>query len=351
MAIEDINLGTSPTGAGGDTVRSAFEKTKGNFSQHEQRLSSIDILIPDQHRRAVEAATGGLCTVERTPNGQPCYMHVLSKTRAEDLAPGGELGTGMHEAFVVNGQERSTLLIGMFLAAEVNGELVSQPGREARTRQNFDTQMAAAQALGAGWHQMTIWEWAFVSLWCMANGFEPRGNTNYGRSHSHPFEVAARTDGLAPGDSGLGYTYTGYGPNTWRHNAAPNGIADLVGNVWERLNLMKIVDGRVMLAPDNDPSLSEADWTDTGWDMPGNGTWAASDNAGASDALKRALVVPNGTLDPGGYLYTNLTGERLPIRGGGRIYGGSAGLGALSLHYERGGAHSNFGLRLARLVS
>ncbi len=351
MNIEDINLGDPPTGAGGDTMREAFEKTNQNFDAVTAKLNSFEIYTPDPERRAVEAATGGLCTIERTPNGQSCYMHVLSKTRAEDLAPGGELGAGMHEAFIVNGQERSTLLIGMYPAAEVNGELVSQPGRAARTSQNFDTQIAAAQALGADWHQMTIWEWAFVSLWCMANGFEPRGNTSYGRSHSHPFEVAARTDGLAPGDSGLGYTYTGYGPNTWRHNGAPNGIADLVGNVWERLNLMKMVDGRVFLAADNDSTLPEADWGDTGWDIAGNSTWAASENAGASDALKRALIVPNGTLDPGGYLYTNLEGERIPLRGGSRSAGGNAGLGALSLSNARSNSGTYLGLRLARLVS
>lgn len=315
-------------------------------------VSRFEIYSPDPERRAVEAATGGLCTIERTPNGQSCYMHVISKARCEDLAPGGELGTGVHEAFLSNGVERSAVLVGMYPAAISSGEVVSQPGLAPLVSQDFDTQRAGAAALGSGWHLFSIWEWAFVALWCMANGYQPTGNTNHGRSHANTWETAARQDGGVPGDSGgVGNTLTGYGPNAWNHNNGANGIADLVGNVWERLDLMKMVAGRIYLAADNEPGLAEAGWSDTGWDMGGNSTWSSSDNTGAPDSVKRSLIVPNGALDPAGNLYTTLTGERIPLRGGSRDYAGAAGLAALYLNAPRGSASSNIGFRLARLVS
>jgi hypothetical protein len=69
------------------------------------------------------------------------------------------------------------------------------------------------------------------------------------------------------------------------------------------------------------------------------------DATGASEALKRALIVPKGVDDPIGYLYTNLTGERLPLRGGARYNGGYAGLAALSLVLERTYAGTGVGFR------
>lgn len=311
----------------------------------------FDIHIPDVERRAVEAATSGAATIERTPNGQSSYMWIVSKGRAEDLAPGGALGTGVHEAFLVGGIEKSHFLLGMYPAALVNSEVVSQPGRIPWVSNTFDATLAACAALGAGWHQASIWEWAYIALWCMANGYQPTGNTDWGRSHANVWETVARGDNGQPGvASGDGKHYAGYGPNAWNHNAGANGIADLVGLVWERLNLMKMVGGRVYLADDNDHTLAETAWTDTLFDMPGSRTWSTIVNTGASDKLKRALVVPNGVLDPQGYMYTTLTGERIPLRGGAWRNGGNAGLGALALLDVRSVSSSNIGLRLARAI-
>lgn len=317
-----------------------------------QVRSTFEIYVPDPERRAVEAATGGVCTIERTPTGQPCYMRILSKARCEDLEPGGALGTGVHEAFIVNGVEKSHIMVGMFLAAQVNGEVVSQPGRIPWVNNTFDETRAACAALGTGWHQTTAWEWAYLGLWCMANGYQPTGNTNWGRSHSNTFETAARGDNGAPGATdGDGKTLTGYGPNAWNHDNSASGIADLVGNVWERQNLMKMVDGRVMLAADNTFDMAESAWADTGWDMPSsNQTWANQPNSGAPESLRRALIVPNGVLDPAGYQWTNLSGERVPLRGGLWGNGGLAGLGALFLGDGRGRSDWFLGLRLARVI-
>lgn len=299
----------------------------------------------DGLRRSVEAASGGRMTVFYTASGQPSYFVRQGKFLCEDIAPGGELGTGVHEAFVFDGQEDAEIWVGAYQAAIINGEAVSQPGLAPRVSINYDSARSACQTAGAGFDLMTVWDWAAISLWCMANGFEPRGNTNHGRHHDNRWETGTRQDNGVPGNSsGVGNTLTGSGPVQWRHDQTMAGIADMVGNVWEWLSGMKMVDARVFLSPDN-AIPSESGYSDTLFDLPSNRTWSTVDNAGADDALKRALIAPKGVEDPQGYLYTNLTGERLPCRGGNRNTGAAAGLGALGLSYARTNSGSGIGFR------
>ena len=61
---------------------------------------SPSILIVDQLRRSVEAATGGRQTVLYTAKGQPSHMYVFPRFNCEDIAPGGELGTGTHLSLI-----------------------------------------------------------------------------------------------------------------------------------------------------------------------------------------------------------------------------------------------------------
>ncbi|CAO1663521.1 Sulfatase-modifying factor enzyme domain-containing protein [Halomonas sp. NYA30] len=344
-ALSDVG-DFDPAGTGASEAANAVAAHEAKTDPHDQyyNASRLTVWSRDKEREALEAATGGACTIERTTNGQACHMFVLPKTTWEDLMPGQELGTGTHEAFIENGVEKSELLVGMYMAAELNGEMVSQPRTVGRRSIDWDQSVAAAQA--SGFQLFGNWEWSAVALWCMANGFQPRGNTDYGQSHSHPHER-----GVYDGDgSGEEYTLLGTGPNSWSHNNAANGIADLVGNRWEWVRGFKMVDGRILLAPDNDPTLAESAWVDTGWDMPGNQTWASVDNTGAPESVKRALIVPNGIADPEGYLYTNLSGERFPIRGGTRGNAAYAGLGALALIHARTNANTPLGLRLSRLI-
>lgn len=309
----------------------------------EQIEQLFDIWVRDKERQAFEASSGGLCTIERTTNGQACHMFVLPKTRWEDLLPGQELGTGVHEAFIENGVEKSEILLGIYQASTLNGELVSQPGLALRRSIDWDQSYSEAQA--AGFNLFGNWEWSALAFWCMANGYQPTGNTDGGRSHSDPYQR-----GILGLDS-VDNTATGSGPNAWNHNNAANGIADLVGNVWEWQWGFKMVDGRIFIAPDNDRSLSESGWADSGYDLPSDANpWSSLTQAGATQQVQRALIVPNGVSDPDGPLYANLTGERFPIRGGHRFSAAGAGLGALNLTASRSNSLTIFGLRLSRLV-
>lgn len=308
--------------------------------------ASPSILIVDQLRRSVEAATGGRQTVLYTAKSQPNLMYVLPRFNCEDVAPGGELGTGTHPAFLFNGVAAQEIFVGAHLASEIAGEAVSRPFVDPRHSLNFDQSRALCQANGPGWDLMSNLDWAAITLWCMANGYEPLGNTNYGRHHAKRWETARRVDTLAPGDTaGTGRTLAGSGPASWAHDGTPAGIQDMVGNVWEWVSGMKMVNGRARLAPDNG-QLAESQFIDSGFDLPTSRTFSTVSATGANNLVKQSLIAPAATaLAPQGYLYTTLTDERLPIRGGAWTSASSAGLGALSLDHARTGANSGFGFR------
>ncbi|MDN3524361.1 hypothetical protein QWY79_03670 [Halomonas sabkhae] len=327
------------------SAQSASDSAQSAVDTAENLEANFDILVRDVERANFEAATGGACTLERTPNGQACHMFVIPRLRWEELVPSGELSNGTHEGFVKDSVGKPELLVGMYMAAEVNGELVSQPRRNGCRSVDWDQANNMAQA--SGFDLMSNWQWSAVAFWCMANGFQPRGNTDYGRSHSHLHE-RGQPDNDPYDDE---YTLLGTGPNSWRHNNAANGIADLVGNRWEWVWGVKMVDGRIFMAPDSGRGASESEWEDTGFDMPNTGAsnWSGLSTQ-APQNIRRALLMPNGVADPDGSIWTNLDGERFPRRGGARGAAGDAGLSALALSSQRSHSRTIIGLRLSRLV-
>nr|WP_239606570.1 SUMF1/EgtB/PvdO family nonheme iron enzyme [Citrobacter portucalensis] len=290
------------------------------------------------------------------------------------------MGAGVVSCFDVGtGTNKSEIFIGAFQASLVGSRAVSLPRTDPAASVNFDAAKGYCANKGAGWHLMTMHEWAAISLWCMANGFEPRGNTNFGRAHDRYVERGRRMDGGLPGDTaGTASVHAGSGPDAWRHNNSPWGISDLVGNVWEWLDGFKLQDGQIIASTFNtqaeDSWVAQAAYFDSTQTTGGsprlsdavvNRLGAIGDNqdAGysASEAfnvmgkegtyvsnqlLKRLLVEPS-TVLPKGRVYMRNFGERLPYRGGSWYYGGNAGLAALHCNYSRVGAGIGVGFRLA----
>jgi|SRR5690554_2435577 len=307
------------------------------------------ILIVDQLRAAVEAQSGGRNTVRYTDKGEPCYFYVLPKFNLEDL-PGWDSadGTGVHPAFIQNGVEKGYILIGLYQAAEIAGEAVSQPYMAPRVLISYDDSKALCQASGAGFDMMSNWDWSAVAMWCMANGFQPRGNSAHGRSHEKLWETGSLIDPslpLAEPDAPGKSTLTGSGPNGWRHDNSPHGIADLVGNVWEWVTGFKLVEGVAHIAPDGGV-YSEEQYIDTEFSPALANPWSNTSSDGAPSILKQALVVPSSAQSPSGRGYINVEGERLPTRGGSRSLGSYVGLGALRLAYGRTSSNYSLGFRL-----
>jgi len=366
------------------------------------------IFVRDELRAAVEAATGGLCTVHYTQSGQPSYFRWIPKFNLQDIGP--DYGTGVHPAFIVDGVVRDGLWIGMYPGIVKNGELLSLPGVDPTTSQPYTYFVSAARACGAGFHVMTNAEWAAVALLTAKSGSQPRGNSEWGRAHDAHWETARRVDGGTPGStSGTGRTLTGAGPLTWRHDGSPAGIADLVGNVWEFTPGMRLVDGEIQVLEGNNAATS-SDFTDAAaWKAirlsdgalvaPGTAGTAKYDslvaysnnsivndlgnfqiddvvdfrNGPAGDSsysydynsmpfnslaadtgitipsVLRALLFAPGSVAINGYVWMRNHGQRYPLRGGTWGDGATVGLGALSLYDTASDAYWYIGARPAKV--
>lgn len=320
--------------------------------------------ILDSERYSLERATGGQQTIIRDSAGNANAMFVLPRFRYEDLGMTADMGTGDATAFDFgSGSIKSEIFIGAYLAS--GSGAVSAPRQDPRASLGHTAARAACAAKGAGWHLMTAHEWAAIALWCMANGYEPIGNTNWGRSHAKTWIVGDRADNRAPGDgAGMGRTQTGSMGAEATHNRTPIGIADLVGNVWEWQDGLLLQGGQIKASTHN--TQPEANWALQAafFDAPSSApvlsnaiTRAASVNAEwksmaksagyvSNSLLKRLLIEPASVL-PGGRIYTNNDGERLPVRGGTWGSGASAGLAALYLYGSRAYAGTDLGFRPA----
>ena len=353
---------------------------------------ALTISITDTLRKSVEAASGGRNTVLYTAKGQPCYMAVIPKFTLESID--ASLGTGTHPAFIVNGVEKSQLFIGQHIGVSKNGEMLSLPGVDPINSINFDNAVSLVRANGAGWHLMSNIEWAALSQWCWKNGFLPRGNTQYGRSSDLTTEIGVRSDGLTVTGANQGTqsrTLTGSGPVSWRHNNTPFGIAELSGNVWELAPGARVNNGEINIIANNNAALSAADFgvSSSEWKAIDGATGAlvapgtvgtvkyASANSGTADytlyrasgasfegmvnstgtnpvsaaalqLLKQHGMFPIASIGLGGdYFYINVSGERMPFRGGNSSNAAGAGVFALDCGGARSSSNASIGARPA----
>ncbi|ALQ08457.1 hypothetical protein D172_010510 [Pseudoalteromonas sp. Bsw20308] len=413
MSIEQINEIVSAA----DRVVTAIESKAAEIDNKTAQLASdysskktaleqqiaessaeLAIVASAGYRKAIEDASGGRNTVVIDEQGNPNVMVRIPRFNYEDinqaildrLGVDLMLGTGTPTMFQRNGEQMGEVLIAKYLASSgANGGCSVIGGVQPRTSVNYDVAKALCNNKGAGWHMMSIHEWAAIALWSLANDTVPRGNTNYGQSHENKLETAHRKDGGIPGDtSGASITDAGGGPNTWAHDHTKWGIQDLVGNVWEWLDQMMFSEGQFISTLDNNPDVVEENWikhlafldspveSSEGTGSAGspilsntvinrngpignieynnpylsNGHFAAiekSANYNKIELLRRLLIESESVETVKGYLYARNYGTRFPRRGGHWISNVGSGLGALDLRDARKTSNSGIGFRPA----
>lgn len=254
VARTSLELGTA---AASSVVQTTGSDTSNVMSQ-DAVTKSFDIFVRDSLRQSVEMSSGGRQTVLYTAKGQPSHMYISSAYNREDLNIGS--GTGLMPAYIVNGQSISEFFVGVYPGIVSQGEFISLPGVIPSGSQTIDSFTSTVRANGSGWHLMTNAEWMAIALWCWKNGFLPRGNNQWGRDVTNKWETGVRTDGYTPGDdAGDGFTLTGSGPASWRHDGTSAGIADLNGNKGEWTPGIRLVEGEIQIIPNNDAALPGAD--------------------------------------------------------------------------------------------
>ena len=329
----------------------------------------------------------------------PSVMVYVPKFKMSDVITGG--ADSVHPAFIVNGTEVDGIYIGKYQSVVNNGRAYSLPGQAPANNMTWDTARGYCEAKGAGWHMMTKAEYAAIMLWCRKNGFQPKGNNNYGKDSTESNYKAIPC--TYENDGRTRHVLTGTGPLTWSHNNAPDGIWDINGNVSEWTGSIRTVKGELQALVNNNAADSgnpqnaaSAEWkainaaatgaNDLYLTPNGSGTTSGSIKvnsnggvpqyatsvttesesfsavissvtcaSGISDTAK-ALLVALGLLGDGSetsynddrLYFNNVADERLFGSGGSYNYGANAGVGYCSgINNSRASAVVGIGFRLA----
>ncbi|MCS0442104.1 hypothetical protein ND898_19030 [Vibrio diabolicus] len=284
----------------------------------------------------------------------------------EDLNISGCPFTGPLDCFIrQDGSYRPYVDVAVYQASSKGGKAASQADKDPWAFISADTARARCAELNANSMMMSQEIWAMLCWNMISQGFQPRGNTEYGRSHSNKNEFGRRADGRVPDDrNGYARTLTGSGPKSWRHDGTIFGVADMVGNVWEWVDGMKMVSGQFIVAEYT--GQPEAEWLATGVYISetgqftsvapstlnsGNQVWGSMPKASGyagNERLQRLMIEPIAcTSVLSGRFYWNLDGERFPVRGGLWSSASNAGPAALYCNAPRSDTNSSIGFRSA----
>ena len=355
-----------------------FEAEGEDYFVQEERRAFMEMLADKNTVKAVKAVQEAITPRTVRPDGLaeetvviyddygiPSIMRKISKVTDAELFGGANK---THPAFIIDGEEYDEIYISVYPNCVINGRPYSLPYMKPWTDLTNDEAAKACFSKGDGWHLMTAAEWGLVANICNRDGTYPHGNTKNGKYHADPSEEGATFDG------GTGKTLAGSGPATWTHNHKPDGIHDLCGNVWEMIRGLRIINGKIEVAKDNNAAL-DIDLTEAGddWqpltapngkqihfsvgddfkfttDEPEggyNGTeWKnVYSDFGFSDELKELALYPG---EDNAYLYVDSTeGEYLPYRGGRWSNGTNAGVFYTYLYSGRTDTNGILGFRSA----
>lgn len=297
--------------------------------------------------------------------GIPSFMHRFRKVTNKELFGGSDK---TNAAFIIGDEEYDEIYISVYGNCEINGKPYSLPMQKPWTGITNDEAARACFSKGEGWHLMTRAEWGLLANLSLKNGTLPHGNTNYGKYHANPEE-----HGESAGE--YGKTKTGSGPATWTHDHTLEGVHDLSGNVWEMVRGLRIKDGQLEMARNNDAALDidltlEGDNWEPVRDDSGKSIRVSVSDGGIkflaesdheegydgcrwkdvnidceSETLKELALYPG---EPEAYCYIDSTeGEYLPICGG--CWGSTSGAGVFGvyLYYPRPYARGYLGFRSA----
>lgn len=295
--------------------------------------------------------------------GIPSIMRRFTKLTNKELFGGSDK---THPAFIIGGEEYDEIYISVFENCEINGKPYSLPYMKAWTNITNDDAAKACFGKGEGWHLLTAVEWGLLADTSLKLGTLPHGNTSSGKYHADREEHGEVYDDY--------YTLTGSGPATWTHDHTPEGLHDLCGNHWEMLRGLRMKDGRLQAAANNDAALDidltlEGDgWQDVTDDtgkaikvsVDGDITFTTAEDieqdytgdcwedvkiAFESERLKELALFAG---EPEAYCYIDSTdGEYFPFRGGSWYGGAGAGVFATHLGDPRSHVNRSIGFRSA----
>lgn len=173
--------------------------------------------------------------------GIPSIMHRFRRVTNKELFGGSDRP---HPAFIIEGKVYDEIYISVYENCEINGRPYSLPFQKPWTNITLEQAEKACFSKGEGWHLLTGAEWGLLANTSYANKTLPHGNTERGHYHADEGEKGQTYDGYR--------TLTGSGPQTWTHDHQVDGVHDLCGNVCEWLRGVRVKDGMLEAAENND---------------------------------------------------------------------------------------------------
>lgn len=274
----------------------------------------------------------------------------------------------------LKGRKVKEYAISKYPNTMIDGRPYSLPFMPPAVNVNHDEAIRLCEAKGPGWHLITNDEWAALARQSWENDTVPTGNTNSGKSHSHPEQKGTTYQ------NSYGKTLAGSGPIEWNHDRTAEGVADMVGNVWEHVGGVRFLNGQAQIIPNNeaaagaDQSPDSKEWTaiytpdgDPVYYNVKDGEIVLQptapegkdyDGVPFCDLHERAdMDVPDKLIELGlypapgyegeEYFWLDTDGERCVFRGGGWDYGTYAGVISLNGAYSRSDVYWNLGFRSA----
>lgn len=272
----------------------------------------------------------------------------------------------------LRGKTVKEYLISKYPNTLIDGVPYSLPFQKPATSVSHDEAIELCQSKGPGWHLLTNDEWAALARQSWENDTIPTGNTRNGHSHSHPEQTGTTYDSS-------GKTLAGSGPIQWNHDRTAEGVADLVGNVWEHVGGIRFLNGQVQVIPDNgaaagaDQSEDSKEWQaiytadgDPIYFNPVDGeifvqpceaiekdydgvrfTELHASEIDVPDKLIELGLYPPQEYEGDDYFWVDNDGERCVFRGGNWSYGEDAGLFSLYGNSPRSNSNTSLGFRSA----
>lgn len=274
----------------------------------------------------------------------------------------------------LKGRKVKEYAISKYPNTMIDGRPYSLPFMPPAVNVNHDEAIRLCEAKGPGWHLITNDEWAALARQSWENDTVPTGNTNSGKSHSHPEQKGTTYQ------NSYGKTLAGSGPIEWNHDRTAEGVADMVGNVWEHVGGVRFLNGQAQIIPNNeaaagaDQSPDSKEWTaiytpdgDPVYYNVKDGEIVLQptapegkdyDGVPFCDLHERAdMDVPDKLIELGlypapgyegeEYFWLDTDGERCVARGGHWSNGTSAGVFSLDGGHSRSNSNTSIGFRSA----
>ena len=278
MIVPDVKCVLGETLAMQDAWRRGFE---GALSQRVLDVGAEGISSADERAEwtaKMEILSGGKNTIKWVDDGGetkkywPSIVVVRPAQIREFYLPGA--GNDIHPAFVAGGKTYPKYYMGKYPGPYVvsNGKtiMLSLYGLDgtsnmltgAYVQPNYDQAVAYGKNGGNGCHAVTNAEWMEIAMSCFQDGFQPKGNNNYGRDYQ---------DANSPEYYGVpaywhsnrtARVLSGSGPISWMHDGSPWGVWGMNGNFYQWTTGFRQNAGEIQVIPNNDAALPETDHSD-----------------------------------------------------------------------------------------